>query len=274
MSALAAAALLLLLAEQPSQDAAAPYRVGPGDLLEVVVEGRPDLGRLPTVQTTGTIWLPRAGELAVRGLSVEEIAARIAPLLAAPDLELPRVTVRVQEHHSQFVWTRGAVAHPGRKQLRGATRLVDVLLDSGGFLPVASGQVVIERTAGVFEDGSRTLTLRFSRANPSAEDLRGMALRLAPGDVVTASAQEWVVVSGAVKRPGRFPFAAALTLSRAIEDAGGLLPAGDRRVKVRRVDSASGVREIEADLDAIRRGKQEDIVLLPGDEIAVEARRL
>ncbi len=113
MSALTAAALLLLLAEQPPQDAAAPYRVGPGDVLEVVVEGRPDLGRLPTVQTTGTIWLPRAGELAVRGLSVEEIAARIAPLLVAPDLEPPRVTVRVQEHHSQFVWTRGAVAAPG-----------------------------------------------------------------------------------------------------------------------------------------------------------------
>ncbi len=91
---------------------------------------------------------------------------------------------------------------------------------------------------------------------------------------MTASAQEWVVVSGAVKRPGRYPYDAALTLSRAIEDAGGLLPAADRRLKLRRVDSAAGVREIEADLDAIRRGKQEDLVLLPGDEIAVEARRL
>jgi protein involved in polysaccharide export with SLBB domain len=91
---------------------------------------------------------------------------------------------------------------------------------------------------------------------------------------VTASAQEWVVVSGAVKKPGRYPYGAALTLGRAVEGAGGLLPTGDRRVKLRRSDSASGVREIEADLDAIRRGKQEDLVLLPGDEIAVEARHL
>jgi protein involved in polysaccharide export with SLBB domain len=81
-------------------------------------------------------------------------------------------------------------------------------------------------------------------------------------------------VSGAVKRPGRYPYDAALTLSRAVAGSGGLLPTGDRRVKLRRIDSASGAREIEADLEAIRRGKQEDVVLLPGDEIAVEARHL
>ncbi len=273
MSALTIAALLLLLPEQPL-GGAAPYGVGPGDVLEVVVEGRPDLGRLPTVQTTGTIWLPRAGEVAVRGLGVLEIAASIAPLLVGPDLAEPRVTVRVREHHSQFVWTRGAVVRPGRKQLRGGTRLVDVLLDSGGFLPAASGQVVVERTAGAFEDGTRTLSLHFSRGEPSAEDLRGMALPLAPGDVVTASAFEWVLLSGALRRPGRYPYRTALTLSLAVEAAGGLLPSADRRVKLRRSDPALGTREIEADLEAIRRGKQEDIVLLPGDEIAVEARRL
>jgi polysaccharide biosynthesis/export protein len=274
MRALTAGALLLLLAEPPAQDAAPPYRVGPGDVLEVTVEGRPDLGRLPTVQTTGTIWLPRAGEVAASGLNVEEIAARITPLLVGPDLEAPRVTVRVQEYHSQFVWTRGALERPGRKQLRGGTRLVDVLLDSGGFLPGATGQVVVERTAGVFADGGRALTLRFGRSGPSAEELQGMALPLAAGDVVTASAREWIAVSGAVRRPGRYPFTPALTLSRALEGAGGLLPAAERRVKVRRADPAAGASLLEADLDAIRHGKQEDVVLLPGDEIVVEARRL
>jgi protein involved in polysaccharide export with SLBB domain len=243
-------------------------------VLEVTVLGRPDLGRLPTVQTTGTIWLPRAGEVVASGSSVEQIAARITPLLVAPDLETPQVQVRVQEYHSQFVWTRGALLRPGRKQLRGGTRLVDVLLDSGGFLEGATGQVVIERTHGVFEDGSRRLSLRFSRGNPSADELREMALPLAAGDVVTASAQEWVVVSGAVRRPGRYPFAPALTLSRALEGAGGLLPVAERRVRLRRVGAAAGAPAIEADLDAIRHGRQEDIVLLPGDEIVVEARRL
>lgn len=272
MSALATAALSLLLADAPQ--GAVPYRVGPGDLLEVVVEGRPDLSRLPTVQTTGSIWLPRAGQVSVSGLSAEEIAARVAPSLAGADLETPRVRVRVREYHSQSVWTRGALARPGRKPLRGGTRLVDVLLDSGGFLPTASGQVVIERTAGVFADGLRKLTLSFSRGSPSAEDLQGMALPLAPGDIVTASAQAWVELSGAVRRPGRFPYDGTLTLSHAIEGAGGLLPSADRRVTLRRSDPATGVREIEADLDAIRRGKQEDPVLLPGDEIAVRARRL
>ncbi len=272
MSALGAVAVLLLLAEP--QEAAAPYRVGPGDVLEVTIAGRPDLGRLPTVQTTGTIFLPVAGEVAVSGLGVEEIAARIAPLLAGPDLEAPQVTVRVQEHHSQFVWTRGALAHPGRRQLRGGTRLVDVLLDSGGFLATATGQVSVERTAGAFADGSHTLSLRFSRGTPSAEELRAMSLPLAPGDIVTVAAEEWVTVSGAVRRPGRYSFVPALTLSRALELAGGLLPSADRRVHLRRAGSPAGPSGVEADVEAIRHGKQEDLVLTPGDEIAVEARRL
>ncbi len=276
MSALTAAALLLLLAEAPASTSTSTdeYRVGPGDLLEVVVAGRPDLSRLATVQTTGTIRLPRAGELGVRGLSVGEIAERLAPLLAAEALEPPRITVRVREYHSQFVWTRGALARPGRKPLAGGTRLVDVLLASGGFLSEASGEVVIDRANGVFEGGGHRLALRFGRPTPGPGDLERMALPLAPGDIVTASAQQWVVVSGAARRPGRHPYQPALTLTRAVQGAGGLLPAASRRVRVLRGDAPAARREIEADLDAIRRGRQEDLLLQPGDEIVIEARRL
>jgi protein involved in polysaccharide export with SLBB domain len=46
---LAVASVLLAQAAAP---APAPNRVGPGDVLEVSVDGRPDLARLPTVQTS------------------------------------------------------------------------------------------------------------------------------------------------------------------------------------------------------------------------------
>jgi len=268
MSALAAATLLLL-AQAPAAGAEALlYRVGPGDVLEVVVDGRPDLSRLPTVQTTGSVWLPRAGEVEVRGLSTGEIAARVTPLLAGEDLASPRVAVRVREYQSQFVWVRGAVQRPGRKSLRSGTRLVDALLDAGGFEGGASGEVTVERAAGTFADGSRAAHFLFGGTSPTPKELEPLGLPLLAGDVVTAGVQRWVTVSGAVKNPGRRPFEDALTLLRLVEAAGGILRGGSERVVVRRKGA-----EIGADLRAIRDGKAEDLVLVPGDEVVVRVRR-
>jgi polysaccharide export outer membrane protein len=266
----AAMSLVLLLAQAPSAATgiSAPYRIGPGDVLEVTVEGRPDLSRLPTVQTTGSIWLPRAGEVAARGLTTEEVGARVAPLLAGEDLPAPRVRVRVKEYQSQFVWVRGAVQRPGRKPLRSGSRLVDALLDAGGFLEGASGEVTVERASGTLADGSRTARFRFAGKTPTPEELRELGLPLVAGDVITAVAQRWVTVSGAAKNPGRYPFEDALTLSRLVEAAGGIQRTASERVVVRRDGS-----EIAADLEAIRDGKAEDVVLLAGDEVAVKARR-
>lgn len=269
MSPASALALLLLVQGPPGAEGPPPYRVGPGDVLEVLVDGRPDLSRLPTVQTTGSVWLPRAGEVEVRGLTTGEIAAKVTPLLAGEDLAAPRVAVRVREYQSQFVWVRGAVLRPGRKPLRSGTRLVDALLDAGGFQEGASREVVLERAAGTFPDGTRSARFRFGGASPTPEELEQLGLPLVAGDVVTATVQLWVTVSGAVRRPGRHEFAGTLTVSGAVEAAGGILRTGSERVVVRRKGG-----EIEVDLGAVREGRVEDLALAPGDQVLVRARRL
>ena len=277
----AAAATLLPLFAQAAASVesvsatAVAYRVGPGDVLEVSVEGRPDLSRLPTVQTTGSVWLPRAGEVSVEGLTPSEIASRVAPRLAGEDLPAPRVTVRVKEYLSQFVWVRGEVQRPGRKPLRSGTRLVDALLDAGGFTSAASGEVTIERTGGTFANGSHTLGIRLSGRGPSSRELEELGLPLAGGDVLTAATQHWLTISGEVKRPGRYPLDGPLTLTRAIETAGGLTRYASDRLTIRRRDGkAGGTHDIDVDLKAVRDGKTEDPVLAPDDQVSVGARRL
>lgn len=264
---LAVAPLLALLAQVHPAPALPAYRVGPGDVLEVSIEGRPDLSRIPTVQTTGSIWLPRAGVVEVRGLTTHEIAARLAPLVADADLAAPRVTVRVADYNSQFVWVTGAVNRPGRKPLRSGTRLVDALLDAGGFVQGASGEVVVAREEG-FEDGAREARFQFGGKDPSADELQRLGLPLAAGDRVTAELQRWVGVSGAVQRPGQYAFAESLTLS-ALVDQAKLLRTGSDRVILRR----SGVDQ-EVDLGDVRGGRAPDIALKPGDQVIVKARRL
>ncbi len=268
-STCAIAVLLLAQASAGAASLAPPYRVGPGDVLEVAVDGRPDLSRLPTVQTTGSVWLPRAGQVEVRGLTPAEIAAKVTPLLAGEDLASPRVAVRVREYQSQFVWVRGAVWRPGRKPLRSGTRLVDALLDAGGFQEGASGEVTVERAGGTFADGTHLARFRFPVTSPTPDELQQLSLPLLAGDVVTAGIQRWITVSGAVKRPGRHEFEDALTLSQAVEAAGGLLRNGSERVLVRRKEG-----DIEVDLGAVRDGHAEDLALAPGDQVVVRARRL
>jgi protein involved in polysaccharide export with SLBB domain len=263
MTLLATAAPLVVLLAQAAAPPP-PYRVGPGDVLEVVVEGRPDLSRLPTVQTTGRIRLPRAGEVEARGLTAGEIAARVAPLLQGEDLASPRVTVRVKEYQSQFVWVRGAVHRPGRKPLRDGTRLVDALLDAGGFLEGASGEVTVERTEGPFSDGSRSRRFRFGGGGPTPGELEQLGLPLRGGDVIVAAVQRWVTLLGAVRRPGRYPLEGTLTLGGLVELGGGTVRGASRRALVRRAGA-----EIEVDLGAIRDGEAEDLALVGGDEVAV-----
>jgi len=269
MSAALSAASLLALVVQATAAVPAPYRVGPGDVIEVMVDGRPDLSRMPTVQTTGSIWLPRAGDVEVRGLTTGEIAARVAPKLAGTDLAAPHVDVRVTGYYSQFVWVQGAVNRPGRKPLRAGTRLVDALLDAGGFVQSASGEVVVARSPGSFADGSHELRIRFAGKDPTPEELERLSLPLVTGDQVTAALQLYVGVSGAVQRPGQYAFDKALTLGALVEQAGGVLRGGSDRVVLRRAGA-----EQEVDLAAVRKGRTPDPALQPGDEVVVKARRL
>jgi protein involved in polysaccharide export with SLBB domain len=257
--------LAAALAVPEGGDTPSAYRVGPGDVLEIVVEGRDDLSRLPTVQTSGTIFLPGAGQVAVGGLTPAEIAVRLSHALAGGGVP-PHVTVRVREYQSQFVWVRGSVNHPGRKALRAGTRLVDALLDAGGFAPGASGRVTVERTTGELPGGSQKREWRFSGTSPSPEEIEALSTPLRAGDVVTAEAQSWVRIDAGVARPGRYPFDDGLTLGRLVEAAGGR--AGSGRVVVER---AGG--EIEADLDAIRDGRAADVPLAAGDAIVAKAKR-
>jgi polysaccharide export outer membrane protein len=260
-------------APSPSpQPGASEYQVGPGDVLEVAVFGNEDLSRLPTVQPNGTVALPLLGELPVAGLTVAEIRTKLTALLAKDFLVNPQVEVKIKEYQSQFVSVVGEVNNPGRKPLKGRTRLIDVLVESGGFRPTASGEVIINRTDGSFDGGAKTLRLKLGSA-PTPQDQVNLEIPLRNGDLITASPKYFVTVEGEVSRPGRYPIENDLTVMGAVSTAGGLTRFGSTDVKVRRLDPQSGqARIIAVDLKSVRKGKQEDPLLLPNDVISVSRR--
>jgi polysaccharide export outer membrane protein len=256
----------------PSPD----YRVGPGDVLEVEVFGNPDLSRNPTVQTNGMVALPLLGEVPVAGQTLAEVKSTITSRLGRDFLVNPQVDVRVKEYQSQFVTLLGEVSAPGRRPLRGGqTRLIDVLVEAGGLTPRASGELVVTRADGAFEDGTRTMRVQLGARTLTPDEERRLQLPLRAGDVISASPKYYVTVEGEVVRPGRYVLDSALTVSGAISSAGGLTRFGSQRVKVRRIDPATGrVEIVEVDLKAVRKGDKPDPPLQANDTVSVSRRIL
>jgi len=248
------------------------YQVGPGDLLEVSVIGNDDLSRIPTVQTNGAVTMPLLGEVQVAGLTVSEIQRKVTSLLEKDYLVSPQVEVKVREYHSQYVSVVGEVNSPGRKPLRGRTRLFDALIEAGGFKATASGEIVITRTDGTFDGGSHALKVRISGA-ATPQDTVNLELPLRSGDIITASPKYFVTVDGEVVKPSRYAIESDLTVTGAISLAGGLARFGSGTVKVRRTDPQSGqVSLIEVSLKDVRNGKKPDVPLQPNDVISVPRR--
>jgi polysaccharide biosynthesis/export protein len=259
--------------QEPPSRAATEYTVGAGDVLEIRVFGNEDLSGSPTIQPSGVIALPLLGEVPVAGLSVAEVQRKLTTLLARDFLVNPQVEVKVKEYQSQFVSVIGEVNSPGRKPLRGRTRLIDVLLESGGFKPTASGEVIITRMEGTFDGGGRTLKLRFAGGAPSPQDQINLELPLVSGDIITASAKYYVTVEGEVTRPGRYPIEGELTVTGAVSGAGGLTRFGSSDIRIRRIDPETKETKIlEVDLKAVRSGRKPDLALQGGDVVTVSRR--
>jgi polysaccharide export outer membrane protein len=235
------------------------YRVGAGDVLSVDVAGRPDLSCAPAVRADGRIRLADGHALAVGELTPDEIAHRIARLLRETRGQTTEVRVQVSEYRSRFASVEGAVNRPGRVALRGGTRLVDALVDAGGFSATASGEVVVLRGS----EGLRRIAVAVASelGGRGAVDL---ALPLEHGDRLAALQLEQIAVGGAVHRPGVYPLRDAPTLLAALALAGGSDRFG-RRAELQRRSGG----DLALDLEALRRGEARDPGLAAGDVISI-----
>ncbi len=249
------------------------YRVGPGDVLDVVVFEEEDLTRLVTVQHGGEISFPLIGEIPVAGLTLKEVRVQITELLGKDYLIDPHVTVKVKEYLSQWVTVVGEVGRPGKYYLTGLKTLLDLLTEAGGLTSKASGELVVTRLNGVFDDGTSLKQVWLSRDMPTDQQKKALALNLSSGDLITVAGQVSIYVNGEVNRPGAYPLTSRLTVLQAISLAGGLNKFGSKgKVEILRNRMSAQPERIKVDLGDIEKGKKADIPLAPGDIIRVGRR--
>ena len=208
------------------------YRVGPGDVLQIVVWDHPELaaalGQPPTnsrnsdampgflIDENGDIQFPYAGNLHVTGKDVgtiqRELHARLSKVYQKPE-----VTVRVASFRNATVYIDGEVRTPGTQSINDVPMsLTNAIGLSGGFTTTADrSRVELIRNGTTYTLNIDDLIKR--GRNPSD-------IYLQPGDTVRVGAREdsGVYVMGEVNKPATvLPLRnGSLTLSQAISDGG------------------------------------------------------
>jgi len=107
------------------------YRLGPGDVLSIVVPRFPDLSVQAAVGPEGNILLPLVGNVSVRGLTLEEAKEKIRLGYNRFVID-PTVTIGLSSQRPVQVTITGEVFRPGFYNLGIPPRLTVALLTAGG----------------------------------------------------------------------------------------------------------------------------------------------
>jgi polysaccharide export outer membrane protein len=260
----------------------ADYRVGPNDALFVNVYGSPELGSPlvsaagasgsggsrvlgSSVDGSGNIQLPLINVIAVGGLTVREIQAKISNAFK-PYIEKPWVVVEVVEHRSQPIYLVGQFNQPGSYFMDRPTNVVQALAMGRGLAKDAD-----IRGARV-QRGNRVLPVDVYRLLREGDFSQNIWLKPNDALYVPDNIEQQVFVVGAVDRAGPVPMLLGrLDLVQALAQAGGQIKIGSDLKYVRLIRSLSPTRGelMVIDVEKILRGQALSFPLMAGDIVYV-----
>ncbi len=225
------------------------YVLGPGDIVEISVLGRPDFTVRARISQDGNIQAPYLGTVPASNRTAQELGDQLAKALEAGGyFSKPVMKVDIVSFASRYVTVLGEVATPGLMPVDRPYHLSEILARAGGPREDAADYVVIRSEHGP----ERHLSIKTLATGDASEDPY-----VAANDKIYVPKAEIFYLSGQVRSPGAFPLEPGLTLRMAIGRGGGLTDLGsDHHVKVTGKDGH------------VRRVSLDDLIL-PGDVVVV-----
>lgn len=273
-----------------------PYRIGPGDIISVVVWDHPELVfptqtysigaafEIPTssggsnmpgyvVSPAGDIQFPYAGVMKVSGKTANEVRDEMARILSRVVRD-PQMTVRVLGFRSQRVYVDGEVKTPGMLAIDDAPMtLVEALNRAGGVLNLTGDNSRVRVTRGERSWYVNIPALLAKGTDPSRILLRS-------GDIVRVEQREdsKIFVTGEVVKPSSLLMRnGRMTLNEALGDAGGVNPSSANAEQIFVIRKASDGNPKVYHLDGtspVALAIAEGFELEPKDVVYVDARDL
>jgi polysaccharide biosynthesis/export protein len=158
------------------------YRIGPEDLLDILVWKNGELSRVVPVRPDGKISLPLVQDIVAAGLTTNELKAQLTERLT-PYIQAPEVSVIVREVHSFKVSVQGSVKMPGQYEVksRGAT-VLDMLARAQGFTDFANkGSVRVLRPVN---GKTQVIRINYNDAINGEENANPV---VQPGDIIVVN---------------------------------------------------------------------------------------
>ncbi|MBI1745031.1 MAG: polysaccharide biosynthesis/export family protein [Acidobacteria bacterium] len=262
------------------------FRIGVGDILTVSVMGVSDLEKTVEVSSSGNIRLPYLTEVHVEGLTVHELEKRLTTLFDAAIVKNPQVSVFVKEYQSQSITIIGEVNKPGIYQSRSKLSLINALSKAGWVTSNAGNAIYVQRankpnlnrtrTAPSGPGESKVITVAFKDLINAGDGEANILVQ--GGDIVRVSKKEddkLLYLIGGINKPGAYTASQGPNLLEAIAVAGGLSPSAKRRkITISRVNPDGQRTRLEANLEEILKGKNENLVLQEKDIVFVPDRNM
>lgn len=252
------------------------YRLGPGDLLDIVVLGVAELNRKVRIDGNGVIGLPLIGEVSVDGLTVDEASQLVAERYKETYLQDPQVSVLIEEYRSQQITVLGAVRNPEVYAVQRQMSLLGTLAMAGGLTEKAGDTVYVKdwvKDPDTKERVRRNMVVSLDELVSK----RGKGdLMLGNEAVISVPSAGVVYVEGAVAKPGAYDLQGGTTVLKAIAMAGGLLFEADNSgLKLLRLQDEGkekgAFKPQQFNIDNLREDPGNDIALQDGDIVVVEA---
>ena len=211
---------------QNSNVPAVDYKVGPGDILTIVVWDHPELttpaGQYRTAEQAGTvvaedgsIYYPYIGVVPVAGKTTRQIRDVLVTRLSKY-IEKVQLDVRMAAFRSKRVYVVGEVAKPGQQEVTDIPMTVlEAVNRAGGFTPEADHSRVLLTRKGT--------TYRVDIQAMYEEGATEQNALLESGDILNVSDRSFnkIFVLGEVQKPGSLVMTKKRsTLAEALSDAG------------------------------------------------------
>jgi polysaccharide export outer membrane protein len=267
-----------------------------GDLIDVDVVGSVKYDWRGAVNSEGFLEGVHYAENPIYALcqNEQQIAAAVAQAYGKI-FRAPKIVVKILDRSNRPpAILYGAVKTPQRFQIKRRVFLNELLIVAGGLTEKSSGEILIfrpeslscqpvkEKPASIADGGNnREKFVEASQnrggasyINIKISDLlagkKEANLQILGGDIITVVEAEPIYITGGVVNPKQIASRTPITLSRAVASAGGLNKnASAGKVKIFRREGGE-TKAIEADLERIKKGEAEDLILRAFDIVEVE----
>ena len=290
-----------MVLQQPAE-----YYIGPGDVLNLALLGRPDIlgekvgaedsgqqGLTIRVTETPTITLPLIGAINVHGKTVDQLQEELTAAFSRY-VKDPVVIVSIEEYAQNQVTVLGVVNEPGRYPWTFGDTVLDALFQAGGLAFTNRGGLPPGRFLRLYR---QKITQKEASELPIAELFERLSenerlepweeytipieefilngnlvynLPVRPGDILYVPTAGSVIVMGHINNPGVTYLGPSLhTLAHVITERGGLKYGADSDLEIVRSFEDGSQESYFIDARKILGRKEPDFLLKDGDQIFV-----